>query len=243
VPLSTHYYVLSLGVQKTWLFESFRDSLIDIENQGFPVAPQGERSGPIDHDQLRELMCVVDKCFGHYHSRDPLKVVVVGDQTLQAAFDSVTAHGSAIIGRIESDHSNTSATDLGQIVWPVVKEAMSGLLDRVISELEVCDRWGGSISGLEAVVRSVNGRNLGTLLVEEDFRVKGSITGTNRSTVLSPEVDVREVIDDAVDAVIEQVLHYGGNVVFLRGGSLVDRGRIIFLPHGADQPEDSSDLL
>jgi hypothetical protein len=67
------------------------------------------------------------------------------------------------------------------------------------------------------------------LLVEEDYHMRGSIAGPEDAPVLSPEVDVRDVIDDAVDAVIEKVLLTGGNVIFTPGGYLVDLKRIALM--------------
>jgi hypothetical protein len=233
VSLSTHYYVLSLGSKTNRLFEAFRDVLIDVENQGFPVTAPAINS--VDQDQLRELAGEVDECFGHYYSRDPLGLVVVGDKDMQSAFDSVTAHGTAVIGRIESDHAATPARDLGQIVWFVVKEAMSGVAARAMGDLEASTRSEQTASGLEAVARLVNRGVRGTLFVEDDYHVKGSIGGTGESPVISPEVDVREVIDDAVDAVIEKVLGFGGNVLFRPRGSLRDRNRIVLLLADAEE--------
>jgi hypothetical protein len=48
----------------------------------------------------------------------------------------------------------------------------------------------------------------------------------------SPEIDVRSAIDDAVDAVIEQVLESAGHVVFTPPGRLRDRERIVLLLGG-----------
>lgn len=90
----------------------------------------------------RALMRTVDACFGYYDSRERLGLVLVGDEELQSAFDSVTTHGSPII---------------------------------------------------------------------------------------SEDVDIRDVNDDAVDAVIERVLGSGGNAVFVHSGALADRGRIALL--------------
>jgi hypothetical protein len=176
----------------------------------------------------------VDKCFGHYYLLDPLRLVVVGEKGMQSAFSSVTAHGPAVIARIEGDYTATSARDLGEIVWPVVKEAMSGVLDKAIRDLEDSVERGQIVSGLEAVVRLVNKGVRATLLVEDGYHVRGSISGTNQSPVVSPDVDVREVIDDAVDAVIEKVIESGGNVVFAPSGSLSDRNRIVLLLRGAE---------
>jgi len=229
VPLSTHYYVLSLGAKTNKLFEAFRDSLIDVENQGFPVEAPAWKSKDVVQSQLQGLARNVDECFGHHYTLDQLSLVVVGEKGMLSAFNSVTAHETAVIGRIEGDHTATPARGLGQIVWPVVKEAMSGGLDKAMLDLEVSVERGQAISGLEAVAGTVNTGVQATLLVEDDYHVRGSISATDRSPVLSPEVDVREVIDDAVDAVIEKVLESGGNVVFMPSGSLSDQNRIVLL--------------
>jgi len=42
-------------------------------------------------------------------------------------------------------------------------------------------------------------------------------------------LDIQEVIDDAVDAIIEKVLEKGGNVVFLESGSLTEFHRIALI--------------
>ena len=49
-------------------------------------------------------------------------------------------------------------------------------------------------------------------------------------SLLSADVDIRDTIDDAVDAVIERVLEAGGNVVFTPPGSLRANERIVLLP-------------
>lgn len=224
--LSTHYYVLSLGSEKSTLFEAFRDSLIDIENHGFPVYAMAG-------DDLQVLVRTVDRCFGHNYKLEPLNLVVVGEKELQSAFSSATEHGNSLIGIIEGDHTGTSGCDLGKIVWPLVKEAMTGVVDRAMLDLESISERGPIASGLEAVIRMVKKGLRATLLVEDGYHMRGSIGGTNHFPVITPEVDVREANDDAVDVVIEKVLASGGNVVFTPIGSLIERNRIVLLPRGA----------
>jgi hypothetical protein len=212
------------------LYEAFRDSLIDIENHGFPVLPPDGASGAADRDRLLDLVRDVDRYFGEYFRHEPMKLVVVGDEDMQSAFNSVTVHGEAVIGRIRGDHTDTPSRDLGQIVWPLVKEAMSGVIEDALRELEASAGRGQITSGLVAVARKARTGDLSTLLVEDDYHLRGSITGPTRSPVITPELDVREVIDDAVDAIIEEVLQAGGNVVFTPSGSLSGRDRIVLLP-------------
>jgi len=237
VHLSTHYYVLSLGANSNRLFEAFRDFLITIENQGFPVKPEVPPSSSVnavDRKRLRELARTVDQCFDHYYINEPLHLVVVGDKEMQLAFSSVTAHGTSVIGCIDGDHSATPARELGEIVWPVVKEAMSGVLDRAMHDLSDSARGGQMVSGLESVARLANKGEPGTLMVENDYRLRGRVAEANESQVISTEVDVRETMDDAVDAVIERVLHCGGNVVFVPPGSLSDWNCIVLLLHSTE---------
>ncbi len=232
MPLSTHYYVLALSAETNRLYEAFRDFLIDIHDHGLPLEARDLPALSPQQDQWRELARTVDERFGRFYRSDPLRVVVVGEETLRSAFRAVTAHGDAVIGTIAGDHTATSARDLGQIVWPVVREALSGVRGRALRNLEVSSERGQIPCGLEAVARLAGAGAPTTLLVEEGYRERGSLAGTDHSLFISPDVDVRDALDDAVDAVIEKVLACGGDVVFTPDGSLQRRHRIVLLPPG-----------
>jgi hypothetical protein len=224
--LNCHYYVLSIGAETSVLFEAFRDQLIEVRNQGFPVRrPPGSLEGGSLTDHVRK----VDGCFAHYHEPDPLGLVVVGSKQLLSAFSAVTVHGAAVIGQVPGDHRATSTRDLGQIVWPVVKRALSKETERELRNLEANAAAGSAVRGLEAVAGCVRKGAGGILLVEEDYRVRGSLERTGRSPAVTSLVDVRDALDDAVDAVIEKALAAGGRVVFTPNGSLAEWGRIALL--------------
>jgi hypothetical protein len=230
--LSTHYYVLSLGADTNTLYEAFRDLLITIENRGFPVktsAPPTKRVETVNRNHRHELVQTVDERFDYYYKLEPLHLVVVGDKEMQSTFSSVTTHRAAVIGCIEGDHSATSAYELGQIVWPLIKERMSDRVHRERSELEDSAENGFLVCGLESVARTASKGGRATLLVEDDYRMRGRVGKSSESPVVSTEVDVRESIDDAVDAVIELVLESDGNVVFTPPGSLSTWNRIVLL--------------
>ncbi len=128
--LSTHYYVLSLGTERSVLYEAFRDALIRVDNQGFPVEHAIGAPAARLRDDLHAHVRMVDRCFDYYDSRERLGLILVGDEELQSAFDLVTTHGTALIGRVKGDRSQARDGDLGQMVWPVIKEAMSSVVDR-----------------------------------------------------------------------------------------------------------------
>jgi hypothetical protein len=211
------------------LFEAFRDSLISVVNQGFPLMAPATISGPSGDDRLQDLARAVDQHFAHYYELGPMGLVLVGSDEMQSAFQTVTLHGGAVIGRIYGDQTATSVSALGQMVWPVVKEAMSGVLDAAMRELGARVEPGQRAEGLDAVARAASQPAQATLLLEDDYHMRGTVRGTLDSPVITPEVDVRETLDDVVDEVIERVLQSGGRVVFAPPGSLRDHGRIVLL--------------
>jgi hypothetical protein len=72
------------------------------------------------------------------------------------------------------------------------------------------------------------------LLVEEDYRWRGNIWKLSGLPVMTTNVDVRDAIDDVVDAVIEKVLESAGSVVFTPPGTLRDQEQIVLLLRGAE---------
>jgi hypothetical protein len=91
------------------------------------------------------------------------------------------------------------------------------------------------VYGLEPVARFANNGLRATLLVEDDFHLRGRVGGANELPVISTDLDVREPIDDVVDAVVEKVLQCGGKVVFAPEGTLSEWNRIVLLVHGAEE--------
>jgi hypothetical protein len=62
--------------------------------------------------------------------------------------------------------------------------------------------------------------------------VRGSIRKTDHSLIPSKHVDLREVIDDVVDLIIEKALNMGGTVIFLNNGSLLKLEPIALILRG-----------
>jgi len=210
VKLSTHYYVLSLSEHTSRLYEAFRDTLIHIENTWFPMESSRSPSRPdVNDGQLRVWLQRVDYHFAHYYTQDPLGLVVIGTSRDQAVFASLTAFSDMIIGRMDGDHSTTSARDLGRIVWPIVKSVMANAGEKVERDLAAATRAHNVAVGIDAVVKSVDSGVGATLLVEDDYQV----VPENSSSLLDD-------VDNVVDVVIDKVLALGGNVIFVENGLL-----------------------
>jgi len=234
--LSIHYYVLSLSEHKSRLYEGFREKLIDIQNTQFPFESSLDSSILLKphakEAQLRQFLNLTDQHFTHYFEQDPLRLVVVGEKEYLAIFKNLTIHREAMIGTIEGDYTTTSTHDLGKIVWPAVKEAIAGATKNALRDLAEAAKAKKIVSGIKAVGQSAEKKSGSTLYVEDDYHVKGSINKTDHSLVFSKYVNLVEVLDDIVDIIIENVLEMGGNVIFLKNGSLTSQERIALVLRG-----------
>lgn len=237
--LSIHYYVMSLTEERSMLYEGFRDSLIAIANTGFPYESSIDelsQAKPAERAKLlRDFFRKTDQHFGRYYKQDPLMFVVVGEKKNLSIFEDVTNHDDQIVGRAVGDFSETTANDLGQIVWPIVKTAMAGAEKSALHDLEANIEKRKIAVGIEDVLQAAGSNAGAVLFVEEDYHVKGSIRKTENAFFISKHVDVSAVIENAVDAIIEKVLANDGNVVFLESGSLIKFQRIALI----DPQEDS----
>ncbi len=234
--LTTHYYVLALGERTSRLYEAFRETLIDIQNKGFPIESSAGMRGPVDQATgdggLREFIRTSDRHFDHYFKQDPLRLVVVGERKHLSIFDSVTAHRDVLAGRAEGDYAATSTHDLGKIVWAIVKKVLAGTGQRAMCDLEAAEGRQNVVSGIDAVAHVAGSGTGGTLFVDEDYHVKGGIRETDHSLIGADNLDIQESVDDAVDAIIAKVLGKDGNVVFRAGGSLERFHRIALVAAG-----------
>jgi hypothetical protein len=111
---------------------------------------------------------------------------------------------------------------------------MAGLKETALRELEIAEKTQKLVVGLEAVGRCSDVQVGSTLLVEEDYHVRGSMKKMDQTLVVSRDVDVREVMDDVVDTIIERVLEIGGNVIFMNTGSLKRQKRIALILSGVE---------
>lgn len=262
--LSLHYYALHLGNKTSRLYEGFRDTLIDIQDEYFPVSSLSARARFENKatriEAQRAFMTSTDTHFDHYFVQDPLWLVLVGKRKHLDLFGSVSLHGHVVLGEAEGDFSAVSVRDLGRIVWPVVKTALAGSNEHTMRTLSRALEAKTIVQGLEAVGQTLGTDPMGqpaphvaaqpvvsrwkpalvagiaSLFVDENYQVKGDRSGAVFAAGASR--DVGGVLDDAVDVVIEKVLSRGGDVVFLDSGSMGPFQRIALIPRDSGVAEN-----
>jgi hypothetical protein len=239
---TSRYWVLVLSEQPTRLYEGTKSTLVEVrEGSQFPLThgdpgggsqlPGGvgvNRSAYRD-EYHRKFFRKVDEAFSEVAADDPLPLVVVGVDRLLSFFQEVSAHRSSIIATLQGSHDKTSPHELGELVWPLAKEAIAQERNKVFDELDAAIKSQKFTSTIGEVWRKAHDGRGDLLIVEEGFHFPARVDESGRHITPADDATAPDVIDDAVDEVIEMVLQKGGRVRFVDDDTLKDHQRITLL--------------
>ena len=146
----------------------------------------------------------------------PLPNVVAGvDRSVRelVKLDSVRP-----IATIAGNHDRTGWADLHRLAWPLVVDWLRSDVERAHQGLAAARDENRFAGGLDEVWELAHDGRVELLVVEEDYAVAARI----RNGRLERATDTwsPDVVDDAVDELIEMVLDKGGHAVIVPPGSL-----------------------
>jgi hypothetical protein len=232
------YWTLALSEKPTRLFECSRDSLIEIQENGFPMThegPGGEQAMPggfgvqqsaLRDERHRQFFRKVDAAFGALYAQDPLPLAVVGVDRFLSFFNEVTSRREAILTTVTGSHDKTPAHELGKLVWPLVKTNLAAQRQKVLAELDKAVSQQKYVSTVGEVWRLTTEGRGQLLVVEQDFHYPARLDETGRHLLAAEDLTAPDVMDDAVDEIIEMTLSKQGRVVFVENGQLQAHQRI-----------------
>lgn len=237
---STRYWVLVLSEKPTRLFEGFNHELTEIEANGFPMIHEGpggeaplpggfgiKKSAYRDEKHL-QFFRKVDDAIKPILANDPLPLIVTGVDRFLAFFNEVSAHTKAVVGTVTGSHDKTSPHELGGLVQPLVDQHRDEKRQEALEQLERAVSERKFVSAIGEVWRmSQEGRG-DLLLVEEDFHFPGRLDESG-TLVSADDPSAPDVMEDAVDEIIETVLNKQGRVVFVENGQLEEHKRIALI--------------
>lgn len=235
------YWALVLSEKPTRLYEGTRDVLVEIRDGGFPMThegPGGERPLPggfgvkksaYRDEYHRKFFRQVDAALKPFLANDPLPLAVIGVDRFLAFFNEVTAHRSAILTTLTGSHDKTSPHELSKLLWPLVEANLNMRRQQALSELDKAVSEGRFVSTVGEVWRLANEGRGRLLLVEKDFHFPARLDKTGRHLIPAEDATAPDVIDDAVDEIIETVLNKQGQIVFVDNGQLAAHQRIVLL--------------
>ncbi len=237
---TVRYWVLVLSEKPARLFEASRDALTEVTDGAFPMkhtGPGGETRLPggqgVERTEQRDrhheaFFRSVDAEYDKITKSDPLPLVVLGVDRYLSFFRQNSTKND-VVAEIRGNYDHLNAHDLGRMVWPEVEEALATRRAGVFDQLRdaVGSRKIASTVG-EAWRYAHEGRGA-VLLLEENYHAPAKLSEDGMNIVLSDRPEDLDVMDDAADIIVEEVLNKGGRVVFVPDGSLKDHSRVALI--------------
>lgn len=212
------YWVLALSEQSSRLYEGTRETLIELTEGSFPLTHEGPggaqrlpggpgvRKSAYRDERHRQFFRQVDAAFGEVAKDDPLPLMLVGVDRYLSFFNEVSQYKHLLVSTLTGNHDKTSITDLGNMVWPLVKANLAAKRNEVLKELDAATGARKAVSTIGEAWRLAHEGRGETLLVEEDFHYPARLDEGGLRLMPADDATAPGVIDDAVDELIEMVV-------------------------------------
>ncbi len=237
---SPRYHVLSLTEKAAYFYDGVRDRLREVEDFGFPVRRDvdgvevelpdtfGVEVTALHDREERDYFNRVEHALESVQNHAPVPLALAGVERTLVYFDEATAHRGKpkfnAVARLHGNFEKLSLRELETKIWPLVEQGMKAGLERVKMRLEDAAGDNRKATGLREVWEAARQGRVDTLLVEENYQQTARVTDTGLQVADAPAGS--DVLHDAVDDTLEQVLGTKGEVYFFAPGELAGYGHI-----------------
>jgi len=224
------HVVLILSSREARLLDGLGDTLLPAPGTAFPLSsPQQQtedrsRPGLSDADHTTFLKRV-ERALTLHLQLHPAPVVIVGPDRVLARFMALTKV-PRIAGTIPADIGNRPLTALAQRIKPVLEGYLRGRQDEALRLLDRCTGEKRAVSGMQSCWLAARYEPVEMLAVEEGLFFPARLSGDGDLLMPAGDVEHPEVLDDAVDELIERVLQRGGWVALVEDGTLATHDRV-----------------
>lgn len=222
------YWVLLLSQASTRLLAGTGETLEEVYDQTFPIQMTGPgATAPLPYDadssylddRHRRFFQQVDSAFSTYAKEEALPLIVGGVDRQISFFREVSQYSSLIAGTLTGNFDRASIHELTPQVWSIVQSVRKAQQTSALQELDQAMGAQKVVSTVEEAWRLAQDGRGKLLLVEKNYHVPAIVT-VNGGLELVEQVGGVEVMDDAVDEIIEAVLAKGGSVAIVEDGAL-----------------------
>jgi hypothetical protein len=224
------HVVLLLSADRARLLDAAQGALAPVSH-GFPRSDAGHRRGtPARESFLRE----VDRSLGAYLQLHPAPLVVAAAQPTLASFLQVSRSTGRLAGTLAGHHLDTPTEELQTRIRPVIEEYLLSRQAEALSLLTRREGQGRAVRGIAAAWLAARWERPEMLAVEQGYFQPARLSASGDTLVpvdAVGEVGDPDVLDDAVDELIEAVLGRGGWVALVSDGSLPADSRVVLTLH------------
>ncbi|MGB8862206.1 MAG: hypothetical protein WCC60_23325 [Ilumatobacteraceae bacterium] len=156
------------------------------------------------------------------HSEYPMPTVLAGVE--RSLREILKLDKMSVVGTLAGNHDRTGWAELHAHTWPKMSEWLGRDRQRARLSLDQARGARRYAGGIDEVWDLAHEGRVALLVVEETFDYPARLAeGRLRA---AHDVESPDVLDDAVDELIETVLRLGGDAVILPEGELAEHGRL-----------------
>lgn len=215
------HLLLVLTNDRAQLFDGLGSTLTEV-TRGFPVRRPG---GSASHD-ASEFFARVDDALGFYLADNPAPLVIAAPARPLNSLLLSSRNLQRLAGTIPGFWHDADTDQLVQQVRPVLLAYLRNRQLEALSLLEARERQSRTVSGLQQVWAAARTGPVEMLAVEEDHFAPARLSADRRRITPAQDLGAPDVLDDAVDEIIDLVLSRGGWVALVDSGALADHDHL-----------------
>lgn len=215
------HLVLLLSAKQARLFIGQGRQMVPAHGSKFPVSQAPGRPGQADRF-LRE----VDEALGAYLRVTTGPIVIVAAEPTASAFTSVSRNLGRVAGVVPGHHLHASLDQIAELARPVVERYLRSRQEEAVQLLQTRLGQGRAALGIDAAWLAARWEPVEMLAVDHTYFFPARLSADGDFLEPASDVEHPDVIDDAVDEVIEQVLLRRGWVALVEPDALPGGERI-----------------
>jgi hypothetical protein len=215
--------VLVFNSGQARLFDGGAGVLRPAPTESFPLFPPKQAGGgAVTIAFLRR----VDTALGVYLRLRPAPLILIGPDKVLAAFKALSRNTGRLAGTIGGNLARAPLSELARRLQPVLDLYLHSRETEALQLLASRDRAGRVVTGVPAAWLAVRHEQPEMLAVEESLFFPARVS--DDGDLLEPATDFGgpDIIDDAVDEMIELALQRGAWVALTSDGALAGYDRI-----------------
>jgi hypothetical protein len=221
------HVVLLLHRHEAMLYDGVGATVRPALRSAFPLYPSRDAGDAPWETAIQAFLARVDRGLGAYLRLHPAPLVLAGDENLLERLRAMSRNVTRLAGTVPTSRGETAPeTLLPDRIAPLLTdylrsreaEALQLLADRAVAHRVV--------AGVQDAWRAARRERPEMLAVETGHFYPARLSADGDQLEPATDVDHPDVLDDAVDELIELVLDRGGWVALVQDGALDDYQRV-----------------
>ncbi len=226
VQSNPRFLLLHMDHRSANLYRYNQKYLEPVLSPDFPALREGRVRAGRDVERQRMFLRGIDAGLSRHLAETNLPIVIVGGDRVVGEFLRLTRNGSKVAGIARGIHSRPHLSELEDIGRSVMRDHVDDLAAAAHDTLYARLRVKRAVTGLLGCWHAASTENPELLVVEQHFAMPARMVAEGRYVEPADDEEHPEVIDDAVDDLIEKVLQSGGFVSVVPDGTLREHGRV-----------------